>query len=147
MSFKRFRDRAHAAWIAFHQTHIWVVVVEFHPLGWRIVHRTRSYEGAYRWNNANRRHGEVTRVLTLAEYRRRTIALMESDEPWRELARQAKEINTNTSELSLVRIEQFAAAARRDPFASTRNRQPSLPVSAQSDLPSTIELDIHGKPA
>jgi hypothetical protein len=112
-------DRLHAAVAAFRDNahHTWVVVEDFHPIGYRVAYQHQQYETCVEWLETNRTG--TMRIVTLFEYRRRVAALMALDETWLWLAKKTSVAWRERNEADLAEYYRRVEVAKRDPFKST----------------------------
>lgn len=97
----------------------WVVVEDFYPIGRRIVAQFRTYDAASQWLDDNRRG--TMRIWTLAEYRRRLIAEVETDAYWADLSSRTADAWWMRQEAMIRDRENLALVANRDPLRTTSN--------------------------
>lgn len=85
-----------------------LIVERVRPLGWCVLHAFGDYADAYAQRAARYANDRQVRVMTEAEWRRRTLALMRTREPWFALARLEARLVTAQSELADERAVQRA---------------------------------------
>lgn len=95
-------DRLWAAWIAFRAPDSFVVVTEFHEFGWRITHRAATYDQAADWLRNHPGDGE--RILAYGEWRRRVLALWDTDVPWRRALALERKASIGMDDLAVRRL-------------------------------------------
>jgi hypothetical protein len=110
-------DRLWAAWNAFQSAQGWYVVLDVQPIGWMVTHEAATYDEAATWKRVGRRSGERLLIMRRADWERRSLRLLRSEGPWRDLARLSRRLHQQDVDAAVGRMAERALAAGRNPMA------------------------------